>query len=187
MSIASVVEQKIGGGVVGDVDVGGAIDIEIGDRNAQRFAACCSESANVRLLCKTAVALVDVAGVWPRWNFAWVADAIFALGIAAIQRVFRIVGHVIANVQIEQSVAVKVRKGCRGAPAIAIVGLAHWCDVAKRAIALVGKQRVFSDACEVDVFESIRIEIADRNALSVAVSAKASGLGDVAKAVVGTA
>ena len=165
---SSVVDPKlVRVAVVGHVEVGPAVGVEIGGNDSQSGPECRVKPGRFGHVFEAAPALVakqavgnGVVGAGP----TIVARA--TLGIAFTLEVGRKVS-IMGDEQVQPPVTVVVKEGGARAPA-RIIGSRELGYVAERAIAVVAKHLVGADVRDIEVDPSVVVEVGGRDAHAVA-------------------
>ena len=106
-------EQEVGGGVIGDVDVGETVVGEVGHRDAERLVARPEQPPRLGHRAEGSVAEILVALIRPMLDVAGMADPRLPFDVAAVHRVERVVADVVADVEIEIAIAIEIGPGSR--------------------------------------------------------------------------
>ena len=121
-----VVEQEVADVVVGDVEVGPAVEVVVGEGGPQPLAPGLQHPRGFGDVGEPAAALVAVEDVGLRrvegrmriaGNFSLVLTGNRDVGGGLLHRVFRVVVDVVGDVEIDEAVAVEVPESAAGAPA----------------------------------------------------------------------
>ena len=115
-----VAEQEIGLGVVGHVDVGISVGIEIGEHDSESRQAVAGDAGplpGLREAAPAQVAIQPVRLAGDPLGSAVAAQALVAAPEPAAGRIGEIELHVVGDVQVQQPVAVQIPEGGAGAPA----------------------------------------------------------------------
>src|SRR5437762_712614 len=167
-----------GGAVIGDVDVGPAIVVEVGANDAEARAESRADSGGFGDVLEGAVtAIVEQT---PGNGLVHFGRAIVALAgggealLVALDCEIEIVG----DEKVEAAVAVVVDPGGTGAPA-GVVDAGFGCDVGKGAVAIVVIEDVAAEVGDVKILKAVVVVIADGDSHAVADVADAGFFGDI--------
>ena len=159
----AVVEiQEVQGLVVGQVEIGVAIEIHVAENHAEFLALGTAQPGGHRDVGKGAVALVPIQHIRhpvKSLRTAVELQAAAALGADAVVGIREVV--VIAHVQIDEAVAVNVGKRSTRSPAL-VADLGGPGHIRKRSIALVPIQHIGAEVGDVQVEVAVVVRVADR-------------------------
>src|SRR2546425_10566760 len=184
-AVLFVLIERAGLRVVGDVDVGPAVVVEIGGENAEAEGAVgLQNTRGFGDIGEGAIAVVVIEDIFAARQAGRAAgdhDAFVEAGAGfGNGRRGEVEVNVIGDEEIEAAVAVVVHEGAAGVPALAIAcdaGLG--ADVGEGAIAVVVVETVFAEVGDEEVVEAVVVVIADANALSPAGMNEAGFDGDI--------
>ena len=148
--------------VVGDVDVGPSIVVEVGAHDAERRPERPAHQSFGRDIRECAITIVVIQPVPLRPIDARRAVVPPAVHVRAFLIGLDVVLRVVAHVQIEPSIAVVVHERGRHSPA-GIIRPALLRDVGKRSVAVVAEQLVPSEIGEVEIDAAVVVEVAGRH------------------------
>ncbi len=113
MKTAQVAKEKVGGHVVGNVDVDAVVVVEVGGQNAQSAAAGVNEARLSGHVDERSAAVIAEDVIGKRRKVARAAVVIASrLLVGADRRFFQVKGEVMADIEVEIAVAVQVGPGC---------------------------------------------------------------------------
>ena len=173
-------KQKVGGGVIGDIDIGATVVGEVGHRHAERLVARAEQPPRLGHRPEEPVAKIFVALVGPVLDVAGMADPRLSFDVAAVHRLEGVVADIIANIEIEIAIEVEIGPGGRRAPAF-VANPGRSGDIDERPVAEVAVQGVGPDVRHIDIVEAVVVEVSDGHPLSVAGLADPGGEGDIDK------
>ena len=168
LAIFLVLVEGAGGGVVGNVDVGPAVVVEIGGEHAKTIGAICAENPrDPRDVGEGSVAVVVIQDVFAAIQSRWAARYDHAL-VETRTRLWHGRGcqvhvDVVRDKQIEAAVAVIVHKRAARVPALAVGGdTGLRADVGEGAISVVVIEHVLAE----QIVVAVVVVVADANTLS---------------------
>src|SRR5439155_8595542 len=189
-AVLFVLIKRASGGIVGHVNVGPAVIIEIGGEHAEAksaigfqdagFFADVGERAVTVIVIENVFSAVETRRAASNHNAFVEARAGFGNG-----RGLQVEIDVVGDEEIEAAVAIVVDESAAGVPALAGAGDAgFFADVGKGAVAVVVVEDVFPEVRDEEIVEAVVIVIADADALSPAGMKQASFGGDVGESAV---
>ena len=179
-----------GGGVVGDVDVGPAVVVEVGDGDGEGVGADGLPHAgffgDVGEGAVAVVVVEDVLAALEAGRAAGDLDAfVGAAGGFGERRGLDVEVDVVGDEEVEVAVAVVVEKGAAGVPAGGALGEAGFRgDVGEGAVAVVAVEDVLAVVGDEEVVPAVVVDIADAAALTPSGVGQAGREGDVGKGAV---
>jgi len=185
-----ILVEGAGGGIVGDVDVGPAIVVEIGGEDAEAVGAVGLEDAGgfgdiaegtVTVVVEENVFAADEAGGSAGDEHSFViTGAGFGDGRGGEIHV-----DVIGDEEIELAVAIVIDECAAGIPALATGGDAgFFADVGESAVAIVVIENIFAEVGDEEIFEAIVVVVADADTLAPAVATDAGLRGDIGESAI---
>ena len=189
-AVLLVLVEGGGGGVVGDVDVGPAIVVEVGDADAEAIGADGVEDARFfGDVGEGAVAIVVVEDVFTTLQAGWAAGDLNAFVGAAggfgVGRGLDVEVDVVGDEEVEMAVAVVVEEGAAGVPTGGGLEEAGFGgDVGEGAVAVVAVEDVLAVVGDEEVVPAVVVVVADAAALSPAAAGEAGFSGDVGEGAV---
>src|SRR5882762_1960020 len=166
-SIAKILVEKAGSGIVGDVNIRAAGIIEIGPDNAHAIVSIgVAYARGFRNIGESAVAIVVEQSITSAFEAArpalHVDAAVFAVGRRAeAWQIIEMKVDVVGDHKVEKTVAIVVAKGgARGPPAVGNAGFGG--DIAKGAVAIILVKDVAAEASDVEIGPPIVVVVSHR-------------------------
>ena len=173
-AVLLVLVKRAGGGIVGNINVGPAVVVEIGSQHAESVRAVGAEnSRRLGNVGERSVAVVVVenvlAALQSRRSARHHHTLVEARAGLRHRRRCQIEIDVVGDEQIELPVAIVVDEGAACVPARAFARHAGLlADVGERAVAVVVVQNILAEVGDEQIVPSVVVVVADANALSPA-------------------
>ena len=174
-------KQEIGCHVIGDIQLGKSVFIEIGPGHGQTVSAITHEAKFGRTFFKTPRSIVDEEPVGLGVVISWAAIARFAAKGAALVRL-PVDVHVIGDEEIQISIGIEVGKHRSGAP-LGGPFAQRRCGVFKRSITQIPVQPVRTVAGDKEVREPVLVEVPHGCSLAIAIVPQPGHVAAVLKSV----
>ncbi len=165
-AVPIVHEQQIGHAVVGDVEIGPAIEVEVGRSDTQASPRLDSDAGLDRDILEGSIAAIAKQTIVSRRIGIRIAVVGGAHRVQAVAPLLDAEVDVVRDVEIQPSIAIEVHKAGADAPTL-VIATRNLGDIGEGAVPIVAKQLIRAEVRHVEVGPAIVVVVPGRHTKAV--------------------